>query len=85
MTCAACSTASTAAREAQTVADARSFANGRAGSITMLLSGSTVVAEVESLGYVVIDDGSGDEAELAVKPTSGVSWLWRRSSPSRPS
>ena len=56
-----------AAQKLEAVADAQvNFANGRARiNHDASLGIDSLAAEVESLGYVVIDDGSGDEAELA--------------------
>ena len=88
MTCAACSSRIQRRLEKlEAVADAQvNFANGRARiNHDASLGIDSLAAEVESLGYVVIDDGSGDEAEFAPKPTSDVGWSWRRSLPSRPS
>ena len=68
MTCAACSSRiQRRLGKLETVADAQvNFANGRARiDHDASLGIDSLVAEVESLGYVVIDDGSGDEAELA--------------------
>ena len=68
MTCAACSSRiQRRLKKLETVADAQvNFANGRARiDHDASLGIDSLVAEVESLGYVVIDDGSGDEAELA--------------------
>ena len=68
MTCAACSSRIQRRLEKlEAVADAQvNFANGRARiDHDASLGIDSLVAEVESLGYVVIDDGSGDEAELA--------------------
>ena len=68
MTCAACSSRIQRRLEKlEAVADAQvNFANGRARiNHDASLGIDSLVAEVESLGYVVIDDGSGDEAELA--------------------
>ena len=68
MTCAACSSRIQRRLEKlEAVADAQvNFANGRARiNHDASLGIDSLAAEVESLGYVVIDDGSGDEAELA--------------------
>jgi Cu+-exporting ATPase len=68
MTCAACSSRIQRRLEKlETVADAQvNFANGRARiDHDASLGVDSLVAEVESLGYAVIDDGSSDEAELA--------------------
>ena len=68
MTCAACSSRiQRRLKKLETVADAQvNFANGRARiDHDASLGIDSLVAEVESLGYAVIDDGSGDEAELA--------------------
>ncbi|NDH83315.1 MAG: copper-translocating P-type ATPase [Acidimicrobiia bacterium] len=68
MTCAACSSRIQRRLEKlETVADAQvNFANGRARiDHDASLGIDSLVAEVESLGYVVIDDGSSDGAELA--------------------
>ena len=68
MTCAACSSRIQRRLEKlEAVADAQvNFANGRARiNHDASLGIDSLAAEVESLGYVVIDDGSGDEAEFA--------------------
>ena len=68
MTCAACSSRIQRRLEKlETVADAQvNFANGRARiDHDASLGVDSLVAEVESLGYAVVDDGSSDEAELA--------------------
>ena len=68
MTCAACSSRIQRRLEKlEAVVDAQvNFANGRARiNHDASLGIDSLAAEVESLGYVVIDDGSGDEAELA--------------------
>ena len=68
MTCAACSSRIQRRLEKlETVADVQvNFANGRARiDHDTSLGVDSLVAEVESLGYAVIDDGSGNEAELA--------------------
>ncbi|MBQ89582.1 MAG: heavy metal translocating P-type ATPase [Acidimicrobiaceae bacterium] len=68
MTCAACSSRiQRRLDKLETVADAQvNFANGRARiDHDASLEIDSLVAEIESLGYAVIDDGSGNEAELA--------------------
>ncbi len=68
MTCAACSSRIQRRLEKlEAVADAQvNFANGRARiNHDASLGIDSLAAEVESLGYFVIDDGSGDEAEFA--------------------
>ncbi|MEM8707550.1 MAG: heavy metal translocating P-type ATPase [Actinomycetota bacterium] len=68
MTCAACSNRiQRRLNKLGTVADAQvNFANGRARvEHDPGVAVDVLVAEVEALGYAVIDDGTGDEAELA--------------------
>ena len=68
MTCAACSNRiQRRLNKLDAVADAQvNFANGRARvDHDASLDLDVLTAEVEALGYAVIDDGRGDEAELA--------------------
>ena len=68
MTCAACSNRiQRRLNKLDAVADAQvNFANGRARiDHDASLDLGVLTAEVEALGYAVIDDGRGDEAELA--------------------